>query len=55
MFTTKLFNNCNSFALLQKMPIFDGIFDSVLMVSRNYLWLVYSLRVFVFFGALPAR
>ena len=32
MFTTNLFNNCNPFALLQKMLIFDGIFDDVLIV-----------------------
>ena len=34
MFTTNSFNDnfSNSFALLQKMPIFDGIFDGVLMV-----------------------
>ena len=28
----KLFNNSNSFALLQKMPILDGISDGALMV-----------------------
>ena len=43
MFTTNLFNNCNRFALLQKMLIFDGIFDGALIeyFFRNYLDLVY--------------
>ena len=37
MFTTKIFNNFNNFALLQKkMLIFRGIFDGVLMVFLPY-------------------
>ena len=38
MFTTNLLSNSNSFALPQKMLIYDGIFDGVLMVRlHNYL------------------
>ena len=35
-----LFNDCNSFALLQKMLIFDGIFDGVLMAFLPQLSVV---------------
>ena len=31
MFAASLFNNYNSFALLQEILIFDGLFDGVLM------------------------
>ena len=36
MFTTNLFNNCNSFALLQKIPLFGEIFDGILTVFWWY-------------------
>ena len=36
MFTTNSFNNCNSFALSQKIPLFGEIFDGVLTVFWWY-------------------
>ena len=54
MLTENLFNNCNSFALIQKILILDGISDGVLMAFLPYLSKLVHFqdkKIFIFISA----
>ena len=60
MFTAYLFNNFKSFALLQKMFIFAGIVDGVLMaflplLSVASIFSIQKILCIYFCGTLSAR